>query len=163
MTLISTIRINQTSPYDVQIIDDGLSLGFTTDNGIRYKIAFTEDCNIFPHNAYMFYIGVQDVPFVKDKKISYTVYSILDSFFEDKRRILLYFCDMKDHKQALRNRLFNMWYENCPERELFRKVTMAIEVETDVYFISLIVSRTHPEVELICSQFNQYLNDLKGK
>lgn len=35
MTLISTIRINQTSPYDVQIIDDGFSLGFTTDNGIR--------------------------------------------------------------------------------------------------------------------------------
>lgn len=163
MTLISTIRINQTSPYDVQIIDDGLSLGFTTEKGIHYKIAFTEDCSIFPHNAYMFYIGAQDMPLGRDKNITNTIYSILGSFFEDNSRILLYFCDMKDHKQALRNRLFSMWYENFPEKVLFRKITMAIEVETDMYFVSLIALRTHPEIEQICNQFNQYINELRNK
>ncbi len=47
MTLISTISINQTSPYNVQIIDDGFSLGFITDNNISYKIAFSEDNSIY--------------------------------------------------------------------------------------------------------------------
>lgn len=163
MALISTIHINQNSPYDVQIIDDGFSLGFTTDKGVRYKIAFTEDYNVYPHSAYMFYIGVQDRPLGRDKKITNTIYSILGSFFEVNSRILLYFCDMKDHKQALRNRMFNIWYENYPLKELFRKVTMTIEVEMDIYFVSLIVLRTHPEIEQICNQFNQYIDELKNK
>lgn len=70
---------------------------------------------------------------------------------------------MKDHRQALRNRLFSIWYENFPEKVLFRKITMAIEVESDMYFVSLIVLLTHPEIEQICNQFNQYINELRNK
>lgn len=163
MTLISTIHINQTSPYKVHIIDDGLSLEFTTQKGIRYKIAFTEDCSIYLHNAYMFYIGTQDMPLERDKKIAHTIYSILDSFFEDNNRILLYFCDMKDHKQALRNRLFSIWYENSPKKNLFRKITMAIDVDTDMYFVSLIALKAHPQIDFILDQFSQYISELKNK
>lgn len=163
MALISTIRINQTSSYEVRIVDDGLSLGFTTEKGIRYKIAFTEDYNIFPQGAYMFYIGAQDMPFGRDRRIADTVYAVLGSFFEDNSRILLYFCDMKDHKQALRNRLFNMWYENFPRKDLFRKITRSIEVETDVYFVSLITSCANPEIEQISDRFDRYVNELKSK
>lgn len=163
MTLISTILINQASPYNVQIIDDGFSLGFTTDCNISYKIAFTEDSSIYEKDAFMFYIGAEDKPLGRDCKIADTIYAILNSFFEDKRRILLYFCDMKDHRQALRDRLFNIWYENYPDNNLFRKITIAIEVETEMYFVSLIVSEFHPEIETICNQFELYLNELKSK
>ena len=40
---------------------------------------------------------------------------------------------------------------------------MAIEVESDMYFVSLIVLLTHPEIEQICNQFNQYINELRNK
>ena len=70
---------------------------------------------------------------------------------------------MKDHRQALRDRLFNIWYENYPNKNLFRKITIAIEVETEMYFVSLIVSEFHPEIETICNQFELYLNELKSK
>lgn len=67
---------------------------------------------------------------------------------------------MKDHRQALRNRLFNIWYENYPCKDSFRKITIAIDVDTEMYFVSLIVSKHHPELEMVCFQFSRYLDEL---
>ena len=112
-------RVNALSPYKVYINNNG-SLGFETQYGSVYEVGFVEDYTFMDENAFQFFIlESQGKHSVKDPLVRETIWVILETFFLENNPVILYICDMSDGKQAIRNRLFSMWYYEYEQRESF--------------------------------------------
>lgn len=123
-------RVNALSPYKVYINNNG-SLGFETQYGSVYEVGFVEDYTFMDENAFQFFIlESQGKHSVKDPLVRETIWVILETFFLENNPVILYICDMSDGKQAIRNRLFSMWYYEYEQRESFTFLSTKVEVES---------------------------------
>ncbi|MDC7195753.1 DUF6169 family protein, partial [Phocaeicola vulgatus] len=74
-----------------------------------------------------------------------------------------YICDMSDGKQAIRNRLFSMWYYEYEQRESFTFLSTKVEVESTDYYASVLVKNSNPQLEDIKVAFNSFIENMKEK
>ena len=138
-------RVNALSPYKVYINNNG-SLGFETQYGSVYEVGFVEDYTFMDENAFQFFIlESQGKHSVKDPLV------------------ILYICDMSDGKQAIRNRLFSMWYYEYEQRESFTFLSTKVEVESTDYYASVLVKNSNPQLEDIKVAFNSFIENMKEK
>ena len=149
-------RVNALSPYKVYINNNG-SLGFETQYGSVYEVGFVEDYTFMDENAFQFFIlESQGKHSVKDPLVRETIWVILETFFLENNPVILYICDMSDGKQAIRNRLFSMWYYEYEQRESFTFLSTKVEVESTDYYASVLVKNSNPQLEDIKVTFNSF-------
>lgn len=156
-------RVNALSPYKVYINNNG-SLGFETQYGSVYEVGFVEDYTFMDENAFQFFIlKSQGKHSVKDPLVRETIWVILETFFLENNPVILYICDMSDGKQAIRNRLFSMWYYEYEQRESFTFLSTKVEVESTDYYASVLVKNSNPQLEDIKVAFNSFIENMKEK
>ncbi len=109
----------------------------------------TDDVLIFKLTGRLQLININRLIHYMDKLSPYTV--------------ILYICDMSDGKQAIRNRLFSMWYYEYEQRESFTFLSTKVEVESTDYYASVLVKNSNPQLEDIKVAFNSFIENMKEK
>lgn len=156
-------RINALSPYKVSLKENG-SLCFRTLSGSVYEVGFIEDYTFMDENAYQFFIlELEGKHSAKDELVKQTIWVIIETFFSENNPIVLYICDMSDGKQAIRNRLFSIWYYEYENKNNFTFLSTKIEVEDTDYYASIIIKNSNPQIEEIRNSFEEFIKELKGK
>lgn len=156
-------QINALSPYKVHLKKNG-SLGFKIQYGSIYEVGFVEDYTFMDENAYQFFIlESQGNHSIKGPLVRETIWAIIELFLYQKNPIILYICDMSDGKQAIRNRLFSMWYYEYEQREEFTFLSAKVEVESTDYYASVIVKNSNPQLKEIKDSFNLFIGNIKEK
>lgn len=156
-------HINALSPYEVRLKANG-SLSFETQYGAVYEVGFVEDYTFMDENAYQFFIlELQGNHSVKDSLVRDTIWAIIETFFLENNPVILYICDMSDGKQAIRNRLFSMWYYEYEQRKNFTFLSTKVEVESTNYYASIIIKNTNPQLDNIKASFNSFIENMKEK
>lgn len=164
MYCLSVEQINRISPYKVEIASDGNSLIFYTRYGLTYEIGFVEDYTFFDENTYQFFIVEKSGNrFLKDSLVKLTVWTIIEAFFQENSNVLLYVCDTSDGKQAVRDRLFDIWFNEYERREEYMHFTAKVESDSVYYFASVILRATHPQLDEIREAFELFTEELKDK
>lgn len=160
---LSIERINALSPYKVSLKENG-SLCFSTSSGSVYEVGFVEDYTFINENAYQFFIiELEGNHSVKDELVKQTIWIIIETFFSENNPIVLYICDMSDGKQAIRNRLFSIWYYEYENKENFTFLSTKVEVEDTDYYASIIIKNSNPQIEEIIDSFEIFIKELKEK
>lgn len=98
-----------------------------------------------------------------DQNVFRTVVAVLEEFFTDENRMLLYICDISDDRQHVRNRLFNNWFEQYEGRGNFILSKCDAVIKGDSYFMSLLISRKHPQAYDVVNKFESMTEDLVDK
>jgi len=159
MTL-SLDKINASSPYQLVKLSD-LTFRFVTDQGIHYRVGFYQDTLFLKDEAYHFFIdNVEDEHGSHDSKIVDVVIAVLEEFFDQEPSVMLYICDPTDHRQAVRNRLYLMWYH---EYAMSHELTMfcdSVELDGEKYYAGILMKPNHPRHDEILLAFQQFLKFL---
>lgn len=164
MYSLSIERINRISPYQVEIASDGNSLVFHTHHGLTYEVGFVEDYTFFDENTYQFFIVEKNGNrFLKDVRVKETVWAIVEVFFQENKNVLLYVCDTSDGKQAVRDRLFEIWFHEYKKREEYAHFTAKVEADSIYYYASVILRTTHPQLNEIKNAFELFTEEMKDK
>lgn len=100
---------------------------------------------------------------VKDELVKQTIRIIIETFFLENNPIVLYICDMSDGKQAVRNRLFSIWYNEYENKDCFTYLSTKVEVEDTDYYASIIIKNSNPQKEEIKKSFEKFILELKEK
>jgi len=126
-------RLNVQAPYSVWEVRSG-SYSFKTDYGILYRAIFTPDETIWQNGAYEF--GILN----ENNKPS-----------------------PSDNKQAMRDRLFLQWFMGYERHELYYIKVAEIEAEGISNYAAVIVQRSNPNLNMIISDFDNFVNFFKEK
>jgi len=140
-----TEELDLPSPYKVFLDLDTNTYYFQTETGAHYEILFTDAKGIFSSTALeesevsnIVINKVKSGTGKRDRNIAHTIEAILDHFFKDNERILIYQCDNMDDKHVLRNRLFNAWFQNSSIKGIISKLDYVFERQDPVYYTSLL-------------------------
>lgn len=132
------------SPYKVFLDLDSNTYYFQTETGAHYEILFTDAKGIFSSTALeesevsnIVINKVKSGTGKRDCNIALTIEAILDYFFKDNERILIYQCNNMDGKHILRNRLFNTWFQKSYIKGTISKLDYVFEGQDPVYYTSL--------------------------
>lgn len=139
---------------------------FITKNEIIYRIAFIEDESLSAisgekiQNVFQLVIekaNSETEPF--DIKVSKTVESIIERFFEKFENALIYICADNDGKAIQRFKIFNRWYENSPYKTLISKHDNILNFNIidgtyQTIYTSVLMHKRHPHIHKIISIFN---------
>ena len=105
---------------------------FVTKNGLKYFVAFRKldfKLDYFQNLYSVDFWEIQSQTFIKDIFIEKTIILILFDFFDNHpKAVLHYVCDSIDHRQNVRSRLFDKWY-NKSKNDEFSKLDMTYKVE----------------------------------
>jgi hypothetical protein len=118
---------------------------FKNSYGIEYEVYFSDGSGYFPDNNFssqLFVFGFTPTHKILssfDDLTSNTIIKILLERLVDNLHIILYVCDARDKKQAIRNRLFNQWFHQYNDGSLDK---FDIVFESDI-FVSAIISKNH--------------------
>lgn len=163
MIALSASSINRTAPYPV-MPETEFSFSFTTDMNYCYELGFTEDQMISENGVYQFFIkNVDDVNPVKDVKIKRTVIAVLEEFFTKNNDVILYICDTRDNKQALRNRLFNIWFATYPNNAEYHYKSYSVLVEDTEFFAAIIIRKDNIQFHEYTKSFDDFISDFIDK
>jgi len=158
MNSLDTNRINVNSPYKVWA--EGRVIHFETENGIRYAVDFDYEDNPL-YVAYWFNLTNEShKPSPNDRKIPQTIICIIEEFFRKNPDILLYMCSTDNNQQAQRARLFLHWFNGYEQQQKYVIRSAEIpnvtpEGKPTQDYISIIVPRTHPQLQTIIDLFNE--------
>lgn len=164
MYCLSIEQINQISPYKVEIASEGNSLIFETPHGLTYEVGFVEDYTFFDENTYQFFIVEKNNKhFRKDSLVKQTVWAIIEIFFQANSHVLLYVCDTSDSRQAIRDRLFDLWFYEYEKQKEYMHLTAKVESDSVYYFASIILRVDHPQQNEIREAFELFTEEMKDK
>ena len=90
-----------------------------------------------------------------------TIISIIEVYFESGALALSYVCDIRDGRQAARNRLFTLWFRSYPFNNDYKLINKRIVVEDNEYYISLIVRMDDPLSGPAISEFKEIIAELE--
>ena len=160
--IVSVDAINITSPYHVHVQEGGRHvLTFTTNYALVYQISFFIDESLYVKDVYQFVIEeVNDTHSVHDAKIEQTIVAILTSFFQNPEHSLAFVCDTKQGYASARNHLFQRWFRKYAGSQLI-KLDGVIYAEGDVYYTSIITRKDNPNLELLRSNYSNYIELLQ--
>jgi len=162
MIILDISLLNQKSPYYVVQDADG-DLLFETDYGVKYGISFELNEEMMNYPAYEFGIlNKNGQPSPNDRKLRDTILAIIEEFFRANGGVLLYICATGDGMQKYRFHLFLRWFNTYEHRDLYeiRTVEDVMDDKTPNYG-SIIVEKTHPDLELILARFDELVAFLK--
>ena len=161
MNELNLLRINQFSPYKVELINNEYL--FETDHDIQYAVDFKDESS-FKQPAYWFGLSNRSgKPSPNDKKIRMTIVLILEEFFRVNPDILLYMCDNANDQQAMRSRLFLRWFNAYRHQEEYYTRTEMIRDDEEENYITIIVKRTHPLLQVIINTFDMQIAMFRAK
>lgn len=153
-------KINDKSPYEVQMVVSPNTYRFVTDYGVEIAISFDLDDLLETGEAYMFNIinaNKQRSP--RDVKVRDTVIAIIDEFFETNEVALLYICETGDRKQVMRNRLFESWFAYANDKEQYVIMVANIhDMEGIDNYAAMILRKDNPHFVEYVSEFNSTVN-----
>jgi len=156
MVKLNLERINEFAPYKVEF-ESGQYL-FETDNNILYSISFDEDSMPQGLKAYWFNLtNHSQKASPRDSKIRTTVILIIEEFFQSNPDILLYMCDSANNQQAQRSRLFLYWFSAYGKQKEYYTCTEMVKDEDEENYISIIVKKSHPQLNAIINLFNKQI------
>lgn len=159
MACISAERINKTAPYRVTQVDE-LSVRFCTNTGTKYIVGFTPDVFIFDEDAYEFYIINETATATQDRLVFQTVVSVIeDLFYDTAQSALIYICAPDNNQQAVRSRLFQIWFSQANMHEEYTLETYDSFDDGTAYFYGLIIRRDHPLHDELIATFRDFLTD----
>lgn len=165
MEQLSVQKINETSPYEVQMVVAPNTYRFVTDYGVEIAISFDLDDILESGESYMFNItNVNKQRSPRDIKVRDTVISIIDNFFEVNSVALLYICETGDRKQAMRNRLFDSWFAYANSQEQYVIMVANIhDMEGVDNYAAMILRKDNPKFVDYVSEFNSTINMFRVK
>ncbi|WP_020595567.1 DUF6169 family protein [Spirosoma panaciterrae] len=159
--------MERSSGYDYELtIEEQYVYRFVTNNEIRYEVKFVPSSDYF--EAYLdmeaeifeMVISVVDNPFggriPADGRIATTIFTIFEHFFLPQRYALVFICDSSDGREQARFRKFSNWFyqRTIHSTDLAKFDRTAID-RTTIIYLSLIVSRHHPNLIRIVEMFMQ--------
>lgn len=161
---ISITSINTRAPYLVQS-ENGYSFVFFTDWGHKYEIGFLEDYTLGDDGQiFQFFISALDnLRLRQDEKVKQTIIVVLEEFFKNDNVSILYICDSSDGRQAIRNRLFSIWFSRYSNRTLFSLEQRSLKVNDEKYFISLLSRNDCPATLERINTLDQLMHSLDQK
>lgn len=140
------------------------SFTFLTEQGKKYEIGFIQDLMISDEGVYQFFITTE-VQFktVLDRKIQQTVFVVIEEFFKNEGVVLDYICATEDHRQASRDRMFQLWFANSPEKENYFMRNMSIKIDEIEYFSSVVMRNDNPRFEAMNEAIERFIQDFQDK
>lgn len=153
--------------YNYVFDDITNTYNFSTRNNILYKVAFLVDetfSTVSGENIpNIFQIVVEKAsdslePF--DPKVSKTIESIVERFFQKTENSLIYVCsDEKDNAKS-RHRVFDRWYENSQYSDVIVKIDKVISVKTSSFgiynlYTSFMFHKKNTNFEKLIEIYNQ--------
>lgn len=159
MNELSLLRINEKSPYTVELFQGGFS--FITDAGVQYSVHFTEEFAIGGCDTYQFMFSKLTKDHVAfDNHIKQTLIVIIEEFFRHNHDVLLYICDTSDNKEAFRNRLFARWFRQFAEKSSFEFRSANSVIEGQGFYAAIIVEKENPKLQAIIADFDESAKEL---
>ena len=157
--MLDLSRINSFAPYTVELRDDAYH--FVTDDGIHIAIEFLPERNFQFNGYWLGLINLDRKPSLRDENIKLTVFCIVEEFFRQNAEFLLFICDTANSKQAARNRLFLYWFSTFEHKEGFCIRNRMLLNEGQEDYLSLIISKSHPQFEDIIQYFDDVVQMFK--
>ena len=158
---------SERSRYQYTFTDgDFNSYYFTTVVDVVYEIKFISSTDFFgaypdlEADIFEMTISVADNPLGErlpaDPLVAPTIFAIFEHFFRPQRHAIVFICDSSDGRERARYRKFGLWFYNktvsIPDLAKFDRV--AVDGQ-DTIFLSLIMSRLHPQRIRIVEMFMQ--------
>lgn len=166
-------KINALSPYAVTYDEDERAFVFVTANGQNCYVSFSPDEGALPEINRVYYLLVGTHPnqcFREDPAIRDAITAIVTVFFEDRNRVLAYFCDFQNQfenrhptsypMQTLRNRLFNFWYIRANRNGLYEKLNATIDRGGSPNHVAVIYCRDYPHKKTLNRNFSKLIDYL---
>lgn len=165
--------LNSPKPYEFSLSANGAERIFVTDNKLIYQVYFTEGDGYFsdysPEIATQFLMmgfaclsdTQNSVP--QDERIVITIVEILKDFFAKNHKALLYVCNTSDNRQLFRSRLFTIWFNKYAVNTPIEKIDEVLEANGLILPYSLLISRLHPNYQVIKDTFNTLSMSYKNK
>lgn len=163
MQSLSISRLNAIAPYETWADKDKII--FTTDYGVRIEINFDEDNTILSSTKCYWFniINVNGKKSPNDHKVMPTIWAIIEEFFRVNPQVLLYLCDTADNQQSMRARLFHRWFTLYEGSKNFIFRQAEIPDEDTINYVALIMQKSHPQAEMITSEFDAQAKLFKEK
>ena len=160
---LSAERINIHAPYKVERVEVNTFL-FTTKSGVVYYVGFSHDFSFMEENLYQFFItNVEHKHAPADSAIYETIKVVIEEFFEQGQNVILYICDSMDNRQAMRDRLFRIWFNTCFENKNITLYNEQIEIDDTWYFAGIMLRKDNPSHNRIIGQFHDFVQDIPNK
>ena len=148
------MELNSLNPYNICSKGEWY-YEFDTKRGIKYHLYFIEasSYDFKVDEVYIFNIERDgDEPQPYDKRISQTIISLLDKFFENRKRAIVIVCDSSDGKEKKRNNLFKRWFD-IYHRVSLLKIDEHSETEDYNIYASLFILKDNPNRDEIITKF----------
>lgn len=147
--------------------------GFSTDAGIGYEISFVPSSYLFDDypqidmEVFEMVISIVERPggvkLPADPLVSPTIFAIFEDFFLPQLQAIVYICDSSDGRANARQRKFSVWFYNQTQStDLLAKLDRAIPDNARVIYLSLIMSRLHPQFKEVIDIFAKLGEEDKG-
>jgi hypothetical protein len=141
--------------------EEGSIYSFTTNKGISYMIAFTEDEHLnmlsgeVINNVYSLSIirDECDKPGT-DPLIQETINIIVRDFFSQTNRCVLFICDDSDNKHVSRYKTFCKWYQESEYKNEINKFDNLIPEEDKLIYTSIMFHHEFPNREQVLELFS---------
>lgn len=159
----SLSELNKKSPYMLE--STGMySFTFVTEQGKKYEIGFIQDLMISDEGVYQFFITTEDqFKTVLDRKIQQTVFVVIEEFFKNEGVVLDYICATEDHRQASRDRMFQLWFANSSEKEHYFMRKMSVKIDEIEYFSSVVMRNDNPRFDAMTEAIERFIQDFQDK
>ncbi len=143
---------------------DNNTYRFSTDDEINYEIKFVPSSDFFDAyeeldaDVFEMVISVADNPtggrLPADATVAPTIFAIFEHFFLPRRHVIVFICDSSDGRERARFRKFGLWFYNktATTDEIAKFDRTATDGETKI-FLSLLMSRRHPQLSRIVDMF----------
>ena len=98
-----------------------------------------------------------------DLNVYETVVAILEEFFKNDNIALVFICDSHDGRQAIRQRLFNIWFAQYGHNHLFQLVSKRLIVDDTPYFVNLLAKKDMPLLQDRIASLESLYDALRAK
>ncbi len=156
---LSVDNINKKSPYWVVQLDDML-FRFRTENDVTYRIGFYEDSYLAKEGIYHFFISNANNDFApRDNKVFTVISLVLEEFFNQEESVMLYICDPRDHRENIRSRLYERWYNNYPKKDELTLHTADIDFNGFIVYTGMLLRKDHPLYNEVIASFDDFVKE----
>lgn len=156
---LSVDRINQDSPYWVVQLDDML-FRFNTENGVTYRVGFYKDKYLAKDGIYHFFIANVNNDFApRDLKVFKVISLVLEEFFRQEEPVMLYICDPKDHRENIRSRLYERWFNNYANQDELTLHKADIDFDGYIVYAGMILRKDHPLYNEVIASFDDFVKE----
>ncbi|MEM9858516.1 MAG: DUF6169 family protein [Bacteroidota bacterium] len=150
--------------YKVFLDTESNTYYFQTQTGAHYEIFFIDSTPLFTSTliegcqvSSITIYKTKDGTGIRDNEIAKTVEAVLEHFFRDRNRILIYTCDGEDKKHFQRSRLFNQWFSKSLLKKSISKLDYRFKVEDSETLSSMIY---HQENEYGSANITEAFDDV---